>query len=1828
MACDSTETRDYVMAKRVKDAEVIGNKSNLNPLQAAFAYFDSTASSHDTFKLITKNLKSLLVSGHAVEDAGGYESNDRDRMQSIQDKIRKLEKPEKLQDIENDNVDDNASNRAKRYAADFVESVRGELQIAKNEDEKERIRLNKEREYSTINKLKFTNEPITLPNRHATWKHLPKENNLESLDIRLQPLASADNVITNKSQPSTSNSNNLSAFRVIRNDPQKILDEKNEKKTALMIDTFLLGYADMLCLTSAFLKDEYGMRKGPLMIPLLSIYLTDVTDEVFLNRHKTDKNDIFQNSVAPTHTNSNDHNIYSSLDKEDMLRLATFTKNRIFRLHLEYGVGDHVLRWDLEKDTKALIILHKRLQRKNPKDQIIDITRRRETDIPRFPQLPSHFAKFRGLFKGDREFIIANKDNIKHSERGGRSIRSVMTDFPRRSMHTQDAEVDAPLPESASCVGTSAGSDSFDDPPEPLERQATNQSVISDSARSVAHTLTRFSTVAFGSRKRDKVKEREKFKERDKEKLERQNMAVLERLKLNQKYRDDVQAYFDALLEAVSFKEQTNKVLQFFELSPFSLLLSNEIYRKRKEGYLFVVSAASKQGWRVSHFRFHDLSEMVKRHTSKWCIMGDSFIMYTSNIISTTPEEVFLIDWKTKITVKGLSSKHEHAADHPSDYYTYNINEGLNDNVNDENDNEEFIDEPNFLLKNPKSYPTIKLTNSERTIMMLATNPKITLKWASTLKTIINESDWSKPHRFNSFAPVRNDAFAQWFVDARDYWYAASAAIEMAKDVIYIHDWWLSPELYLRRPANGNQNWRIDRLLERKASQGVKIFIIIYRNVGNTVVTDSMYTKHSLLELHENIYVLRSPNQIMQNVFFWAHHEKLLIIDHSVCFLGGVDLCFGRYDTPDHVLVDDSKHAFQCNKDSSEGSVSTTLIDTSSTHNDIHPQQSPNIVTDDDNADVTEENPLNYSSEFDFQEQFQVFPGKDYSNPRKKDFFELTQPHDDMYDRQRIPRMPWHDVHMVTSGQVARDLSRHFIQRWNYLLRQKRPSRPTPMLVPPRPFTDDELSKLKLKGTCEIQLLRSSGEWSLGLKEHEQSIQNAYIKCIEQSEHFVYIENQFFITSCTIDSCVVKNQIGDALVDRIITAHKNGEVWRAIIVIPLMPGFEAEVDTKEGGSVRLIMQCQYMSISMGETSIFARLRRVGIRPEDHISFFSLRKWGLISDKKLLTTEQLYIHAKTMIVDDRIAIIGSANINERSMRGNRDSEVCAIVRDKDLIESKMDGKTYHVGNFAHSLRVRLMREHLGIDVDLVELVERRFKEIEEFCKTEQGLKAAVLNSSEGKQSLSAMVEMGTRYLLGLFDGTPGFIDLSSNGGDHSLREQLTKEMIAGFSTIKNETDDSKSLDEIEFSFSFNHRAGNENAGLRSDKNFSTDTRVKGDSHRNEVRGEIDGFNSQCYAKAKAQINKFLVEKVNQCKQDLHNLKEEAELFNDGRNPLPDYEDILDVLSQNVIKDATVKEHNSINVDRWTMIKRLFYMKKLYMKALIDYNNARSALNQSTGRSGPDSNISGSGITTHNSNSNSTTSNEKSSGNDSGESPSQNHEKSTGSHASDADKSKVRLPDVSLSKLSNEHIIDIDKNLLPQVDYEFIDPYGFEDPLDIKFLEGTWMSQAIRNSLLYQLVFHVQPDDVVQTWSDYKEFEELRKAFDVYQDFQRGNSTNSMVKEAGDSKSNSEADQGTIDLGESELDVEIDVEKRRRRMERGAKLAELERFQRITGQIGGSMLGVGGYGRNTVYDYESSLKLMRLVKGNVVMFPTRWLKKEVEGSNWFYRADKIPPIQIYN
>lgn len=71
--------------------------------------------------------------------------------------------------------------------------------------------------------------------------------------------------------------------------------------------------------------------------------------------------------------------------------------------------------------------------------------------------------------------------------------------------------------------------------------------------------------------------------------------------------------------------------------------------------------------------------------------------------------------------------------------------------------------------------------------------------------------------------------------------------------------------------------------------------------------------------LHPNIVVQRSPSHFATGTFYWAHvssfaqisltkwlqHEKMCVIDETIAFMGGLDACFGRWDTPQHVLIDE-----------------------------------------------------------------------------------------------------------------------------------------------------------------------------------------------------------------------------------------------------------------------------------------------------------------------------------------------------------------------------------------------------------------------------------------------------------------------------------------------------------------------------------------------------------------------------------------------------------------------------------------------------------------------------------------------------------------------------------------------------------------------------------------------------------------------------------------------------------------------------------------------------------------------------------------------------------
>lgn len=224
---------------------------------------------------------------------------------------------------------------------------------------------------------------------------------------------------------------------------------------------------------------------------------------------------------------------------------------------------------------------------------------------------------------------------------------------------------------------------------------------------------------------------------------------------------------------------------------------------------------------------------------------------------------------------------------------------------------------------------------------------------------------------------------------------------------------------------------------------------------------------------------------------------------------------------------------------------------------------------------------------------------------------------------------------------------------------------------------------------CTVQVLRSVSNWSAGTSRTENSIHKAMINLIRSAKHYIYIENQFFI-SLIDDNLHVKNEIATCLFERILKAANDKENFKVYIFIPLIPGYEGEYGKLKSSGVLLHTITHYNNASIN--GLIKKLTDANIDPYNYIFFFGLRTWSELNNR--LINEIIYVHSKLMIVDDKTCIIGSANINDRSLLGNRDSEVALYIEDTQFKTANMNKKPTQVGFFASSLRQRLFKEFLG------------------------------------------------------------------------------------------------------------------------------------------------------------------------------------------------------------------------------------------------------------------------------------------------------------------------------------------------------------------------------------------------------------------------------------------------------------------------------------------------------------------------------------------------------
>ncbi|KAG8643632.1 phospholipase D alpha 1 [Manihot esculenta] len=514
-------------------------------------------------------------------------------------------------------------------------------------------------------------------------------------------------------------------------------------------------------------------------------------------------------------------------------------------------------------------------------------------------------------------------------------------------------------------------------------------------------------------------------------------------------------------------------------------------------------------------------------------------------------------------------------------------------------------------------------------------------------------------------------------------WEDVFDAITNAKHFIYITGWSVYTEISLvrdsRRPKPGG-DITLGELLKKKASEGVRVLMLVWddrTSVGllkkdGLMATHDEETEHYFQNTDVNCVLCpRNPDdggsiiQDLQISTMFTHHQKIVVVDSAlpngdtqrrriVSFVGGIDLCDGRYDSPFHSLF--------------------RTLDTAH-HDDFH---QPNFA----GASI----------------------------------------------EKGGPREPWHDIHSKLEGPIAWDVLFNFEQRWRKqggkdLLVQLRELED--IIIPPSPvvYPDDY-------ETWNVQLFRSiDGGAAFGFPETpeeaaraglvsgkdniiDRSIQDAYIHAIRRAKDFIYIENQYFLGSSfgwapdgiKPEDINALHVIPKELSLKIVSKIEAGERFTVYVVVPMWPE-----GIPESGSVQAILDWQKRTMEMMYKDVIQALQAKGIEedPRNYLTFFCLgnrevKKSGEYepserpeADSDYMRAQEarrfmIYVHAKMMIVDDEYIIIGSANINQRSMDGARDSEIAMGAYQPYQLSTRQPARGQ-----VHGFRMALWYEHLGM-----------------------------------------------------------------------------------------------------------------------------------------------------------------------------------------------------------------------------------------------------------------------------------------------------------------------------------------------------------------------------------------------------------------------------------------------------------------------------------------------------------------------------------------------------
>eukprot|EP00250_Pteridium_aquilinum_P021451 c25128_g1_i1 orf=1-1095(-) len=265
------------------------------------------------------------------------------------------------------------------------------------------------------------------------------------------------------------------------------------------------------------------------------------------------------------------------------------------------------------------------------------------------------------------------------------------------------------------------------------------------------------------------------------------------------------------------------------------------------------------------------------------------------------------------------------------------------------------------------------------------------------------------------------------------------------------------------------------------------------------------------------------------------------------------------------------------------------------------------------------------------------------------------------------PREPWHDVHAMVEGPCAWDVLYNFEQRWRRQGRRGalRNLKELQDMWPPQEAIAEDDDK-----AWNAQIFRSVDEGCVvgfprdpdiagakGLisgKEHtiDRSIQDAYICAIRRAQHFIYMENQYFVGSTANWSehhdCGALQLIPMEITLKIVSKIAAKERFAVYIVVPMWPE-----GVPESSSVQDILHWQSLTMEMMYKRIARALREHGLddqaKPTDYLNFFCLGNREAPLPDEYCPSEapkpgshyslaqrhrrfMIYVHAKTMIVD--------------------------------------------------------------------------------------------------------------------------------------------------------------------------------------------------------------------------------------------------------------------------------------------------------------------------------------------------------------------------------------------------------------------------------------------------------------------------------------------------------------------------------------------------------------------------------------------------------------------